>query len=141
MQKTKHALVRPPSSWDWLILNDFNVAKEFDSFVCLSINDYLYIYILCLSIYVYPCLSMFIHVYPCLSMFIYVNLSSISMLWAPAQPHDGFEEGVRSSAGLQPWHAMAITAITAIAMAIRTSSSPSMAVPRSWDASFARTEL
>ena len=84
---------------------------------------------------------MFIHVYPCLSMFIYVNLSSISMLWAPAQPHDGFEEGVRSSAGLQPWHAMAITAITAIAMAIRTSSSPSMAVPRSWDASFARTEL
>lgn len=32
-----------------------------------------------------------------------------------AQPHDGFEEGVRSSAGLQPWHAMAITAIAAIA--------------------------
>jgi hypothetical protein len=75
VQKTKHALVRPPSSWDWLILNDFNVAKEFDSFVCLSINDYLYIYIyyvyLYMFIHVYPCLSMFIHVYLCLSMLIY----------------------------------------------------------------------
>lgn len=121
VQKTKHALVRPPSSWDWLILNDLNVAKEFDSFVCLSIYGY-----------VYFCLFLLIYVHHCSS-----NLF-VSMLWGPCAASRWLWGG---SEKLSRKPSQPSRPSRPSRPSLRTWSSPSMAVPRSWDASFARTEL